>query len=65
MHRDERPEDSKDEQRLEQTESLLEKQQAAADGAEGEAGEPEQDETDSTLWDTDEHSDAPGPTGTG
>ena len=27
--------------------------------------EPEQDETDSTFWDTDEHSDAPGPFGTG
>jgi hypothetical protein len=27
--------------------------------------EPEQDETDSTLFDTDQHSDAPGPTGTG
>jgi hypothetical protein len=26
---------------------------------------PEQDETDSTFWDTDQHSDAPGPTGTG
>jgi hypothetical protein len=26
---------------------------------------PEQDETDSTTWDTDQHSDAPGPTGTG
>ena len=27
--------------------------------------EPEQDETDSTTWDTDQHSDAPGPFGTG
>ena len=27
--------------------------------------DPEQDETDSTTWDTDQHSDAPGPTGTG
>ena len=53
------------EQDLEKTESLLEKQRAAASGAKGEAQEPEQDETDSTLWDTDEHSDAPGPTGTG
>ena len=26
---------------------------------------PEQDDTDSTTWDTDQHSDAPGPTGTG
>jgi hypothetical protein len=26
---------------------------------------PEQDETDSTTWDTDQHSDAPGPHGTG
>ena len=26
---------------------------------------PEQDTTDSTFWDTDEHSDAPGPFGTG
>jgi hypothetical protein len=26
---------------------------------------PEQDETESTFWDTDQHSDAPGPTGTG
>jgi hypothetical protein len=65
MHRDDKREDGKDEERLEQTESLLEKQRAAAAGAEDEAGEPEQDETDSTFWDTDEHSDAPGPTGTG
>jgi hypothetical protein len=27
--------------------------------------EPEQDGTDSTAFDTDQHSDAPGPTGTG
>jgi hypothetical protein len=27
--------------------------------------QPEQDETDSTTFDTDQHSDAPGPTGTG
>jgi hypothetical protein len=27
--------------------------------------EPEQDETDSKFWDTDQHSDAPGPFGTG
>ena len=26
---------------------------------------PEQDGTDSTTWDTDQHSDAPGPHGTG
>ena len=26
---------------------------------------PPQDETDNTSWDTDQHSDAPGPTGTG
>jgi hypothetical protein len=27
--------------------------------------QPEQDETDDTTFDTDQHSDAPGPTGTG
>ena len=61
MEHDEKHEDKP----VDQTESLLEKQRAAASDAEGEAGEPEQDETDSTFWDTDEHSDAPGPTGTG
>ena len=38
--------------------------QAAAE-SEGEKKAPEQDETASTTWDTDQHSDAPGPTGTG
>jgi hypothetical protein len=33
--------------------------------SEGSPKGPEQDETDSTIWDTDQHSDAPGPTGTG
>lgn len=46
-----RPEDHRDEQ-------------AAADPDEREQA-PQQDETDSGLFDTDEHSDAPGPFGTG
>ena len=58
-------EEKHDDKALEESESLLEKQRAAAADAKGEAGEPEQDETDSSFWDTDEHSDAPGPTGTG
>jgi hypothetical protein len=40
------------------------KQSAAAASTEESKG-PEQDETDSTTWDTDQHSDAPGPFGTG
>ena len=32
---------------------------------EGAPKDPPQDETDSELFDTDQHSDAPGPTGTG
>jgi hypothetical protein len=39
-------------------------EQAAAEPGEEEQ-EPEQDETDSSVFDTDEHSDAPGPFGTG
>jgi hypothetical protein len=31
----------------------------------GEGDETPQDETHDTRWDTEEHSDAPGPTGTG
>jgi hypothetical protein len=38
--------------------------EAAAD-PETKKQQPEQDETDSTTFDTDQHSDAPGPTGTG
>jgi hypothetical protein len=38
--------------------------EAAAD-PEPKKQQPEQDETDSTTWDTDQHSDAPGPHGTG
>ena len=38
--------------------------EAAADPAPKEQG-PEQDGTDSTTFDTDQHSDAPGPHGTG
>ena len=41
------------------------RQAAALHGASGEAGETPQDETDDTRIDTDQHSDAPGPTGTG
>ena len=39
-------------------------EKAAADPERGKR-QPEQDETDSTTFDTDQHSDAPGPTGTG
>ena len=39
-------------------------EQAAAEPEE-EQQEPEQDETDSTVFDSEEHSDAPGPFGTG
>jgi hypothetical protein len=39
-------------------------EKAAAEHGE-EQQEPEQDETESTTFDTDEHSDAPGPFGTG
>ena len=38
--------------------------EAAAD-PEAKEQHPKQDETDSTFWDTDQHSDAPGPHGTG
>ena len=48
----------------EQVEPELDAKQAAAK-AEDRRKASEQDETDSTLWDTDQHSDAPGPTGTG
>ncbi len=39
-------------------------EKAAAD-SEPKKQAPEQDETDDTTWDTDQHSDAPGPFGTG
>jgi hypothetical protein len=39
-------------------------EQAAAD-PQPKRQDPEQDGTDSTTFDTEEHSDAPGPTGTG
>jgi hypothetical protein len=37
----------------------------AAEGNEGQKREIPDDGTDSTTWDTDQHSDAPGPFGTG
>ena len=40
-------------------------EQAAAEGRGGQADKHPQDGTDSTSWDTEEHSDAPGPFGTG
>ena len=41
-------------------------EQEAAEGDEGQDQEPKQAQEDSsTTWDTDEHSDAPGPFGTG
>jgi hypothetical protein len=40
-------------------------QAAALHGSGGEGDETPQDATDDTRWDTEEHSDAPGPTGTG
>ncbi len=41
-------------------------QEKAADGGDGQDQEPRQaDEDSSSLWDTDQHSDAPGPFGTG
>jgi hypothetical protein len=42
-----------------------ERDEKKAAKSEGEPKGPKQDDTDSTFWDTDEHSDAPGPTGTG
>jgi hypothetical protein len=42
-----------------------ERDEKAAADAEPKEQEPKQDETDSTTFDTDQHSDAPGPTGTG
>lgn len=42
-----------------------ERDEKAAADPEPKKQDPEQDETDSTLFDTDQHSDAPGPTGTG
>jgi hypothetical protein len=53
-----------DEDRDEQEPGERDKQSAAAASTEESKG-PEQDETDSTTWDTDQHSDAPGPFGTG
>ena len=38
---------------------------AAAEGRTDKESEHPQDGTDSTTWDTDQHSDAPGPFGTG
>jgi hypothetical protein len=38
---------------------------SAAEGKGGASNETPQDDTDSTTWDTAEHSDAPGPFGTG
>jgi hypothetical protein len=42
-----------------------ERSEKAAADPEPKKQAPEQDETDSTTFDTDQHSDAPGPTGTG
>ena len=42
-----------------------ERDEKAAADPEPKTQGPEQDETDSTTFDTDQHSDAPGPTGTG
>ncbi len=42
-----------------------ERDKQAAAKSEGKPKAPEQDGTASTTWDTDQHSDAPGPTGTG
>jgi hypothetical protein len=42
-----------------------ERSEKAAADPEPKKQKPEQDDTDSTTWDTDQHSDAPGPTGTG
>jgi hypothetical protein len=42
-----------------------ERDEKAAADPEPKKQEPEQDETDDTRFDTDQHSDAPGPTGTG
>jgi hypothetical protein len=47
----------------EQVDTESDKQAAAK--SEGKPKAPEQDDTASTTWDTDQHSDAPGPTGTG
>lgn len=40
-------------------------EKAAAEGREGQGAKHPQDGTQSTTWDTDQHSDAPGPFGTG
>lgn len=42
-----------------------ERSEKAAADPEPKPQKPEQDTTDSTFWDTDQHSDAPGPFGTG
>jgi hypothetical protein len=42
-----------------------ERDEKAAADPEPKKQRPEQDDTDSTTFDTDQHSDAPGPTGTG
>jgi hypothetical protein len=56
---DEQPDGERDEKEP----GERDKQSAAAET--GEPKGPEQDDTDSTSWDTDQHSDAPGPFGTG
>jgi hypothetical protein len=52
---------------MENPESLEhhERDEKAAADPEPKQQEPEQDDTESTVFDTDQHSDAPGPTGTG
>jgi hypothetical protein len=62
MDREDR--DQVDEERDAEEPGERDKQSAAAASTEESKG-PEQDETDSTTWDTDQHSDAPGPFGTG
>ena len=42
-----------------------ERSEKAAADPEPKPQQPEQDGTASTIWDTDQHSDAPGPFGTG
>ena len=49
----------------EETEKDNRTKKDAAEGKEGQKREIPDDGTDSTTWDTDQHSDAPGPFGTG
>jgi len=58
-------ETSADEESSEGTESEGTESEAAKSDQEDTKQGPPQDETDNTLLDTEEHSDAPGPFGTG